>query len=181
MRILRAADRIPTPWKNGGGLTCELAAWPPGASLPHFEWRASIAEVTSDGPFSDFEGVDRVITVLEGAGLELRFEGHKAVRVDTSAVPLAFPGDVPCSAALVGGAVRDFNVMVRRGRWAAHVRRVDAPTTLHMQAEVTILLARTSASLDVNCLGPEDAVLIEGEHEVDLVHGAWVVAELTRV
>ena len=95
MRILRAADRIPTPWKNGGGLTCEVAAWPPGASLPHFEWRASIAEVTSDGPFSDFEGVDRVITVLEGAGLELRFEGHKAVRVDTSAVPLAFPGDVP--------------------------------------------------------------------------------------
>ena len=81
----------------------------------------------------------------------------------------------------VDGAVRDFNVMVRRGRWAAHVRRVDAPTTLHMQAEVTIVLARTSASLDVNCLGPEDAVLIEGEHEVDLVHGAWVVAELTRV
>lgn len=181
MRILRAAGRLPTPWKNGGGLTWEVAAWPIGASLSDFEWRASIAEVSTDGPFSVFEGVDRVLAVLAGPGLELRFQGQAAVSLDASTAPLAFAADAPCNAVLIDGAVRDFNVMVRRGRWTADVQRVDAPVTLRTRADVTILLARTSASLGPDRLRPNDVVLIEGEHEADLPDGAWLVAELTRV
>jgi environmental stress-induced protein Ves len=43
MRVLRAADRIAMPWKNGGGVTREVSAYPPGADMDSFEWRISLA------------------------------------------------------------------------------------------------------------------------------------------
>ncbi len=53
-----------TPWKNGGGVTREIVCQPPGAGLAAFDWRVSIATIASDGPFSLFAGIDRVITLL---------------------------------------------------------------------------------------------------------------------
>ncbi|MCZ0993430.1 HutD family protein [Streptomyces noursei] len=52
MRILRADGRAAVPWRNGGGLTREVAAHPPGAGWDAFAWRVSLAEVTRDGPYS---------------------------------------------------------------------------------------------------------------------------------
>ena len=60
-----------TPWKNGGGVTREIVCQPPGAGMDAFDWRVSIAHIASDGPFSAFAGVDRIITLLEGAGVRL--------------------------------------------------------------------------------------------------------------
>lgn len=41
-----------TPWKNGGGETREIVSVP-SPDAP-FLWRASIATLQSDGPFSAF-------------------------------------------------------------------------------------------------------------------------------
>lgn len=120
MRILRAADRVATPWKNGGGVTREIAAWPPGAGLDAFDWRISLADVAADGPFSAFPGVDRVLTVIAGDGLVLEIEG-RPVRLEPSA-PLAFPGEAAVAARLTAGPIRDLNVMVRRDAWTATVQ-----------------------------------------------------------
>ena len=49
----------PTPWKNGGGATRELACWPPGAGIDAFDWRVSVASVAASGPFLAYPGVDR--------------------------------------------------------------------------------------------------------------------------
>ena len=180
MHILRAADRKPTAWKNGGGLTWEVAAWPPGASLDDFEWRASIAEVSSSGPFSAFSHIDRVLTVLAGPGLELNFEGRGPIRLDASSPPFAFAGDTRCDAVLIGGAVRDFNMMARRGRWSVQVQRRQGPTTLHTRADLTLILACSPARIDAVDLQPEDVVLVEGTGESNLAEGSVLVAELTR-
>jgi hypothetical protein len=45
-------DLPATPWKNGGGLTREVLWQPAGASLDDFDWRVSVAQIDSDGPFS---------------------------------------------------------------------------------------------------------------------------------
>ncbi len=58
-----------TPWKNGGGETREIICVP--APDAPFLWRASIATLQADGPFSPFPGVDRVITLLAGQPLRL--------------------------------------------------------------------------------------------------------------
>ena len=64
---LRAA-----PWKNGGGSTTEIAISPPDAGFDDFDWRISVATIAADGPFSAFAGIDRVITLLAGAGVLLQ-------------------------------------------------------------------------------------------------------------
>src|SRR5438105_15428583 len=66
LRILRAAERPPTPWKNGGGLTREVIVHPPGSDLSRFDWRVSLAEIRAPGPFSSLPGIDRRMAVLEG-------------------------------------------------------------------------------------------------------------------
>ena len=69
----------PTPtavWKNGGGVTREIVASPEGAPLDAFDWRVSLADVSADGPFSSFPGVDRTLTVVEGAGMDLMVGGE---------------------------------------------------------------------------------------------------------
>ncbi|MCG3056381.1 HutD family protein, partial [Escherichia coli] len=81
-----AVDAIaPTPWKNGGGATREIAVWPPGAAMESFAWRISVADIADDGPFSAFPGVDRQIALLEGAGVHLQAHddsfSHRLVRV----------------------------------------------------------------------------------------------------
>ena len=47
MRLLSAKDRIARPWKNGGGVTRDVAIAPPDANLDTFDWRISFADGTT--------------------------------------------------------------------------------------------------------------------------------------
>ncbi|MER7949572.1 HutD family protein [Streptomyces sp. NPDC096079] len=111
-------------WRNGGGATREIVSWPVGAE--EFGWRASVADIDRDGPFSAFAGVDRTLTLLAGDGVRLTGPGgfDRTTRVEE---PLAFPGDLELAAELRGGACRVLNLMVRRGRRTVRVRRVSGP------------------------------------------------------
>ena len=161
MRILRAADRAATPWKNGGGETREVAAWPPGAGFDDFDWRISMATVRSDGPFSVFPGVDRILAVIEGAGLQLTIGAATPLQLDTLTPPTRFSGDAACTAALLAGPVRDLNVMIRRGRFDARVRRdcVVGSTAVVGEADETLIVALDPLALaEGPCLDRDDAL-----------------------
>ncbi|MFE9371531.1 HutD family protein [Streptomyces sp. NPDC006711] len=114
MRVLRDAARVRVAWKNGGGVTRSIAAHPDGAGTGDFQWRVSLADVGEGGPFSGFPGVDRILTVVEGAGMDLTVGGRRRL-VDEPFVPQRFPGDDPTDCRLLGGPVVNFNVMFRRG------------------------------------------------------------------
>ncbi|HEX6703174.1 MAG TPA: HutD family protein [Albitalea sp.] len=121
----------PQRWKNGAGLTRELAVEPAGASMDDFDWRISVAEVEQDAPFSAFAGVDRCIALLDGAGMTLRSADGAAVRrLDRVGEPFRFAGEMPLVAELVDGPCEDFNVMVRRAAHEAHVTPLRQPGTL---------------------------------------------------
>lgn len=119
-RVLTPADYRETAWKNGGGRTSEVAARPEGADLMHFAWRISIAHVARDGPFSVFDGIDRTLVLLRGAGMRLTKAGASTLEIRAPFEPVAFPGEVAYDCGLVDGPVQDFNLMVRRN--AAHGR-----------------------------------------------------------
>jgi len=119
-KVLRATARQAVPWKNGGGVTAEIAAYPPGSGMDDFGWRISTATVEAAGPFSIFAGIDRILTVLEGR-LVLRFPADRREVVLDCGQSLEFPGDVTVKGFPLGGPVRDLNVMVRRGEWQAEV------------------------------------------------------------
>ncbi|MEP7183544.1 MAG: HutD family protein [Betaproteobacteria bacterium] len=114
-RVLTPSDHRRMPWKNGGGSTTEIATHPPGATLDAFDWRVSVADVAADGPCSRFPGIDRVLLLLSGAGIRLTGDGHD-VELRAAFEPYAFRGDDAIEGWLVAGPVRNFNVMLRRGR-----------------------------------------------------------------
>lgn len=117
---------IAMPWKNGGGSTCEILSWPPGAGVDAFDWRVSIATIGASGPFSAFDGVDRIIMLLEGDGVRLQaLSAGIDHQLDRPHEPFAFSGDLGLDCTLLGGPSIDFNVMSRRTRGQAEVRLID--------------------------------------------------------
>jgi environmental stress-induced protein Ves len=166
MRILRATEYRSMPWKNGGGVTMEIAVSPVGAGLDDFDWRVSMARVESGGPFSQFACVDRTLAVLGGEGIVLDVPGRPPAEVTSASAPLFFPADVPTQASLIAGPITDLNVMTRRGRMTHVVERllVSTPLEIHTEADTTLVLCLDgnvevsgAASLRI---GPRDTLLL---------------------
>ena len=139
-QLVDLAHIAPQPWKNGAGLTRELAVHPPGATPDNFDWRLSVAEIATDAPFSPFPGIDRCIVLLHGAGLLLRSpSGIVERRLSTPGDPFHFAGDDTVNAQLIDGPSVDLNVMVRRGRYRADVKTITAETA-YVSAAAGLLL-----------------------------------------
>ena len=113
LQHLTRRDYVRQPWRNGAGSTTELAVEDPG---PRFLWRVSIAEVGTSGPFSDFTGYERSIMLLEGEGMELTFDQAPPRTIEYPLRPFVFDGGWKTHCRLLGGPVRDFNLMIDRTR-----------------------------------------------------------------
>lgn len=175
--VLRAADRIAMPWKNGGGVTREVAIWPPGSDVDTFDWRVSIAEVREAGPFSCFENIDRTLAVLQGH-LRLTFAGSK-VELDQDHLPVTFRGEIACSGTPVTGPVTDLNVMTRRGRARARLKRF-LDGTLPGIATTTLLLARSDTHVQLDGqtyhLQPLDGLFTDRDSPLSLAGEGYLIA-----
>ena len=143
MRILRSTDHKKMPWKNGGGITTEIAVFPPDAGLDDFHWRVSTARVEQNGPFSIFPGVDRSLCLLDGFGVTLKAQGRMPFGMTRRCEPFVFAADVPSEAILMSGPITDLNVMTRRGLYESEVQLVEVSGRLPLAkaAEVSILIA----------------------------------------
>lgn len=120
-QVLHLADVSPSPWRNGGGVTHELAAWPSAAD---WIWRISVAEVAAGGPFSRFDGVQRWFAVLGGQGVRLKLPDaeHQLTRASD---PFQFEGELAVDCELLDGPTQDLNLMVRRDRASARMERIE--------------------------------------------------------
>jgi environmental stress-induced protein Ves len=110
-RLIHLDDVVPQPWRNGGGQTRELLAWPAGGD---WSLRISLADIENDGPFSAFPGITRWFTVVQGRGVVLHF-GSEAVTLDPGADPVQFDGAAAPGCTLIDGPTRDLNLMLRGG------------------------------------------------------------------
>lgn len=168
MKILRADDHRRMPWKNGNGVTTEIAVHPPSADLAHFGWRVSMASVAEDGPFSVFPGIDRTLSILEGAGMELAVEGQGRMLMTLETPPYGFAADAATTARLVSGPIADLNVMTRRGLFTHGVERIGLFGELPLVSGpgVTLIMARGPmrflASSVEEALVAHDCVLFSG-------------------
>lgn len=120
---IQIASLTPVPWKNGGGITRNLAIEPEDADFDHFLWRLSFAEVNAPGRFSTFSEVDRNILVWKGNGLFLHSSNGVLSAITPDAEPHTFRGEDEIEATLIDGPTIDLNVMVRRGYCTATVNR----------------------------------------------------------
>lgn len=118
-QVVELDDVAPTAWRNGGGTTQVLLAWPHAD-----EWRVriSVAEIARDGEFSRYPGAERWFAVLEGAGVRLQVGAGTQVLTPESG-PFRFAGHAQVDCSLIAGPTRDLNLMCLPG--AGRMRRVD--------------------------------------------------------
>lgn len=120
MKLIRLQELPDEPWRNGGGTTRTLLAWP---TVADWQLRVSVARIGRDGPFSAFPGVARHFAVLAGQGVELSW-GDRVVRLTPGSGPLAFDGADPPACRLLDGATDDLNLMARDGAGLARLERL---------------------------------------------------------
>lgn len=189
-RILRSSDSTRQPWVNGAGSTRELIQWPGDGS--QWQWRLSIADVDRDAPFSGFPGVDRILVLLSGDGLVLRFADGREVRLDTPFACARFPGEAELSGGPIDGPTTDFNLMWRRDRfdaelwvrpmvgslqlfasagetWALHVAagHVDGDEGLHLDAGDTLVSSDDGSARHLRLDGAGTALLVRLQERQD--------------
>jgi environmental stress-induced protein Ves len=158
MRLLRPSDYRRMPWRNGGGSTTEIVLAP--GDDARFLYRVSIADVAADGPFSRFDGYERHVVVLEGAGMTLDAGPHGALALPPLS-PVTFSGDWDVHGALVSGAVRDFNLIVDRAHASGTVavRDVTAPETIAVARGETCVVHVISGGAGIAAAG--DTIVAE--------------------
>lgn len=110
VELIKSSEYVVMPWKNGQGVTSQIDIFPKEATFPSkdFHWRLSSARVQSSGPFSQFPGCDRYLSVLQGEGLILN---------ETSIGPnevFNFPGEDLIFGKLINETVIDLGIIFRR-------------------------------------------------------------------
>ena len=176
--LRRAEEHVRRSWRNGGGTTAEVAAWPPGTDAgSDFAWRVSFADVAGSGAFSTFPGVDRVITLIDGPPMTLELPEETTVL--RAFVPYSFEGEVPVTCS-VTAPTRDLNVMTRRGRASATVEVLDVGRGEEPLPQGSPLLVvgltgavRAGSVDDSATLGPGDVLVTD---QPVTVEGAGLVA-----
>jgi uncharacterized protein len=182
VRILRAADAVVMPWKNGGGSTRELMIWPPGASLQSgFDWRISMADVGSSGPFSRFPGYDRLLMIVAGAGLVLTGTPGGPVRLADTWTAAVFSGDQEVSGELIDGPIRDFNLITRRAATTGGLRVIHVVSARRLATQGEFAFAtvlRGNLHAEGQPLAPGDSLLLEPQEALSVTPGAGADAVL---
>jgi environmental stress-induced protein Ves len=169
------------PWANGLGVTREIAAdRAPGASRAPFLWRASMADLAGDGPFSILPDVDRVLVLLEGADVALAIDGASPAPL-AAREAIAFAGDVPVHLTMGPGPGADLNLMWDRTRAEGDAAVLAAGATVGLaglEAAVAVALddaVVVDADGASHALRPLDALLVRGTDGLSVDDGAvWV-------
>jgi len=139
MALISAQTLTPSPWKNGGGVTREIAIGPAGSGFNDFVWRISLADITVPGPFSQFDGIDRCLALIDGAGLTLRAHSGISHKLTRPLEFLNFAGETAMDARLSDGVVRVFNLMLRRGFALGHLEKWQSPRQAMLKADTVLL------------------------------------------
>jgi uncharacterized protein len=183
--LVRLGDVAPQRWRNGGGVTRELLAWP---SPDDWRFRISVADIEADGPFSAFADVQRWFAVLQGGGVALTIDGAEHVRRPGDA-PLRFSGESAATCRLLRGPSRDLNLMLREcpgemlpvvdgEPWAAQARQCG----LYAVGKGRCLAGTESIDVPAESLlwfgQAPDALVFDGERAAHIpVSGWWMTAD----
>jgi uncharacterized protein len=176
-RKITADQLAVVPWKNGGGVTTEIAAGPSRSDDQDWSWRVSVADVGATGAFSAFPGIDRTIAVIEGGGMDLQFDNGRMVPLELNR-PVDFDGGDAVTGILRDDAIRDFNVMVDRRSYSARLDIIQKSQTMTISRRLSagdVLLVHV---LDGDCavawggrddpLGRDETAIFEGVAEVSV-------------
>ncbi len=152
------------PWKNGGGVTHDIAdASRPGADPAGWEgmvWRLGRTAIVQPGPFSDLTGYERLQAVIVGSGLVL--EGASGeIDLRRPFTPVRYDGGLPLVSRLENGPVEVVNLIVDRALCRADLAAPEPGETLALAPAIHILYAPGEA---VTARCGSEAIALTGGH-----------------
>lgn len=168
-----------SPWKNGAGVTAEIAIDPPGSKFIDgtFNWRISSARIESETPFSQFNGYDRLLTVLSGDGLLLNSEELGPFEI------FAFSGEERFECSLIDSPVEDLGIIFKRSNYQCKMQILDLAenTTVSLKEGVHFFMSLSPEVIVENiALEPPNFLQIEDYQEVKITasqfpaHLLWI-------
>lgn len=178
-----------TPWKNGGGVTIDIAdAWREGGTPGAWEgmvWRFGRTAITAPGPFSDLSGFDRILIVVAGRGLVLAAPDRE-IDVRGSFAPVRFAGETRILSRLEAGPVEVVNLIGDRSAVGIDIKILEAGQSLDLAVGTHIVYCPVgSAELvclrEPHALAEDHALRIElaGEGAITCARGRLLVASVT--
>lgn len=172
------------PWKNGGGVTIDIAAeYAPGAEPGGWQgviWRLSRTRIEQPGPFSDLSGYDRLLAVIDGGGLVLHPKDRPAIDVRAPLRAARFAGEWPIDSELTQGPVGVLNLLADRTKAGIDLLFVAAAGHANLPDARAILFALSPARLrldDQNVdLAADWALRVSGAGRLAVEDGLLAVA-----
>ena len=171
LATLDPAEYRRTPWKNGGGVTIDVA----GSQLPGFApgswegmvWRFGRTAIVTPGPFSDLSGFDRQQVLVSGLGLVLDTPAGE-IDVRQPFKPVRFAGETRIVSRLEAGPVEVVNLIGDRSRVSTDLSCLAGGATNSYRTGVHIIYAAaTSCDLAIN----SDACKMEVGHAIRIDAG----------
>jgi environmental stress-induced protein Ves len=118
------------PWRNGAGITHEIAREP--AHAESFAWRLSLASLQASGPFSIYTGYERCVALVDGRGFRLHIAGAGTKLLAARGEHALFAGAAEVRCELLDGPCTDLSLMVREPG------TIDSVTRLAISAEQSV-------------------------------------------
>ncbi len=140
LKILKYGSYREMPWRNGRGMTREIAREPRAGE--DFAWRLSLAAIDGGCDFSLFAGHRRALVLVEGTALRLRFRGHGACSLGPAMRTVRFEGDWKTHCALPEGPCTDLSLIVRKGSAERGSCIVRAPVVLGIRSARRLVVPR---------------------------------------
>jgi len=159
IELIRADQYTKMLWKNGAGFTLEIAR---SQGEIEFDWRISMADVTTSGPFSLFPNKQRIISVLDGKGMVLQVDDLAAKTLNQGDI-FAFHGENQVQSELVDGAIRDLNLIYDSAKFHARFQRVESTEEQTFLSSADLIFIFNSGS-DTE-IAIEDKVFFLAAHE----------------
>lgn len=168
-QLLRSADYQKMPWKNGLGITHQIAIDPLAQNFEalQFKWRLSSAPMQSDGQFSLFPGFMRLLAIIAGHSIKLTCH-HLSHSLQPFQWHL-FSGDVPVLAELSNGPIIDLNLIWRDEDYQviadSMLIKANETTSWRAQGELSFLfLATGEIKTELGMMYPHDTYQFVGQN-----------------
>jgi len=127
--VLKSTNFEKQLWVNGKGTTYEVDRHDGDNDGAQFRHRISMADLTNgSSTFSQIPGIDRILILLQGQGVELTISGQLTKRLKLHE-PFLFPADVDCHCTVESQDGKDLNIMYERERCNGFVSILDGENT----------------------------------------------------
>jgi environmental stress-induced protein Ves len=177
-----------SPWKNGGGVTVDIAdEYRPGAKPGDWDgmiWRLGRTGIPVAGPFSDLSGFDRLQVVVSGRGLVLETAAGE-IDLREPFRPVRYRGEPPIVSRLEAGPVEVVNLIGDRSAVRIDLRVLRGGESLTLAPGTHVVYAPAGpvaldGGLGTQALHDQHALRLDST-EPATVHGAGGVALVASI